>query len=279
MGRPVGGGEAEPVTGSAGRALPVLFTAHGNPLNALPGTPFGRFLGEWGRTLPRPTAVLCVSAHWETPGLAVTAGELPPTLHDFWGFPEELYRLRYPAPGTPALAARVGQLLGGAGFPCGLDASRGFDHGAWAPLRHLFPEADVPVVQLSLPEDLPLASLLDVGAALAPLRAEGVLLLGSGNLVHNLALADFPHREAPVPEWAGAFDAWVRDRLLARDSAALAAPWEAGPSGRLAHPTLEHYAPLLVCCGAADGAAEAVFPYEAFEHGTVGMRCVAMGLT
>lgn len=278
MGGPVGGGAAHGLTGGievAPDLLPAVFTAHGNPLNALPGTPFAGFLAGWGQRLPRPKAILCVSAHWEAPGLFVTASERPRTIHDFWGFPEELYRLRYPAPGAPALAARAAGLLGAASLPCGLDPGRGLDHGAWAPLRHLFPGADVPVIEVSLP-DLPLPRLADVGRALAPLRGEGVLLLGSGNLVHNLGLADFPHREAPVPGWASAFDVWVRDRLEAWDLEALARPWESGPQGRLAHPSLEHYAPLLVVCGAAGERPSVRFRCEAVEHGTVGMRCLEL---
>ena len=255
---------------------PVVFTAHGNPMNALGGTPFAAFLGEWGQSLPLPRAVLCVSAHWERPRLAVTAGERPDTVHDFYGFPEDLYRLRYPAPGSPALAVRVRELLVASGQGCNLEPGRGLDHGAWSPLLHLFPRADVPVVQLSLPLGASMASHLEIGKALAPLRMEGVLVLGSGNLVHNLRTADLRHRDRDVAEWARRFDEWVATRLAVWDLDALASPWFAMPDGRLAHPSLEHYAPLLVACGAAGAGPAVSFPFEGFEHGTLSMRCVQM---
>lgn len=254
--------------------MPAVFTAHGNPMNALGGTLFARFLGTWGPSLPRPKAILGVSAHWERARLAVTAGERPGTIHDFYGFPEDLYRLDYPAAGSPALAARVRELLLQAGLGCDLELARGLDHGLWSPLLHLFPGVDVPVVQLSLPLGTSLASHLDVGRALAPLRMEGVLVLGSGNLVHNLRTADLRHRDRDVAAWARGFDDWVAARLVAWDLDALASPWFAGPEGRLAHPTLEHYAPLLVVCGAAREPAAVSFPFEGFEHGTLSMRCV-----
>lgn len=256
--------------------MPVVFTAHGNPMNALGGTPFASFLGVWGQSLPLPRAILCVSAHWERSRLAVTAGERPDTVHDFYGFPEDLYRLRYPAPGSLALAARVRELLVGSGLGCDLEPGRGLDHGAWSPLLHLFPAADVPVVQLSLPLGAFMASHLEIGNALAPLRMEGVLVLGSGNLVHNLHAADLRHRDRDVAAWASRFDDWVAARLAAWDLDALASPWFAGPDGRLAHPTLEHYAPLLVVCGAAPEPSTVSFPFEGFEHGTLSMRCVQM---
>jgi 4,5-DOPA dioxygenase extradiol len=254
--------------------MPVVFTAHGNPMNALGGTPFASFLGTWGESLPRPTAVLGVSAHWERPRLAVTASARPDTVHDFFGFPEDLYRLQYPAPGSPALAARAQELLTLSGLDCDIDPGRGLDHGAWSPLLHLFPRADVPVVQLSLPLGASLAFHLEIGRALKPLRQEGVLVLGSGNLVHNLHTADLRHRDRDVAVWARRFDEWVAARLAAWDLDALASPWFAGPDGRLAHPTLEHYAPLLVVCGAVGASPAVSFPFEGFEHGTLSMRCV-----
>lgn len=245
-------------------------------MNALRDNAFTRFVSGLAGGLPAPRAILAVSAHWERSPLAVTAAPHPETVHDFWGFPEELYRLRYPAPGSPALAALVLELLGAAGFDTDVDGERGLDHGAWAPLLRLYPKADVPVVQLSLPTDLPLPRLLDVGRALAPLREEGVLILGSGNLVHNLRTVAFEDEQAPTAPWARDFDLWVADRLRSGDLDALAAPRERGPQGRLAHPTLEHYAPLLVTLGAAGAGAAVSFPFEGFEHGTISMRCVRL---
>lgn len=256
--------------------LPVCFTAHGNPMNALGRTAFARFLSSWGRDLPRPRALLLVSAHWEARSLLVTAAERPETIHDFSGFPRELYALSYPSPGDPTLARRIRELLARAGFDAALDASRGLDHGAWAPLLGLFPGADLPVVQLSLLAGAPFARHLEVGRALAPLRQQGILILGSGNLVHNLATADLAHEDRPPAAWTVAFDDWVRQRLDAWDLAALAAFQEAAPHGRRAHPTAEHYLPLLVTCGAADPKPRLSYPYQGFEHGTLSLRCVRM---
>ena len=258
------------------RRMPVAFSAHGNPMNALGGTPFAEFLSTWGEELPAPRAILCVSAHWERPGLAVTSSAEPETIHDFYGFPEALYRLRYPAPGSPEAAERVRAVLGVAGLDCAAEPVRGLDHGAWSPLRHIYPAALVPVLELSLPLGAPLPSLLGAGRALTPLRDEGLLILGSGNLVHNLYTADLERRDLPVAQWAAEFDAWVKASLLAWDLDALAVPWDRGLAGRHAHPTLEHYAPLLVCCGAAGPRPAVSFPFEGFEHGTISMRCVRM---
>lgn len=258
--------------------LPVLFSAHGNPMNALGGTPFADFLGRWGRALPRPRVLLVVSAHWQSRRLAVTASERPETLHDFYGFPPALFALRYPATGDPALAEAVRARLHEAGFETARDEQRGLDHGAWAPLRFLFPAADVPVVQLSLLFGATPARQLDVGRALGPLRDEGVLIVGSGNIVHNLGSADLSRREPPVAAWAAEFDAWVKSRLDAWDLEALADFAQRAPHGPRAHPTREHYEPLLVACGAADGPAppRVTHACDSFEHGTLSMRCVQL---
>ncbi|HZE87985.1 MAG TPA: 4,5-DOPA dioxygenase extradiol [Verrucomicrobiae bacterium] len=258
--------------------MPVVFCAHGNPMNAIRDNRFTRFLRGWGPALPKPRAVLAISAHWEAARLAVTAAARPETIHDFYGFPEELFAVRYPAPGDPGLASRIESLLRAAGLDAAIDAKRGLDHGAWAPLRCLYPDASVPVVQLSLLAGLPFARHVEVGRALAPLRHEGVLVLGSGNLVHNLRTADlFDERERAVP-WALEFDAWVAASLHAWDLEALAAFMDRAPQGRLAHPTAEHYVPLLVAAGAASapsGAPPRVsFPFEGFEHATISLRCV-----
>jgi 4,5-DOPA dioxygenase extradiol len=255
---------------------PICFTAHGNPMNALGRTAFARFLIRWGADLPRPRALLVVSAHWEQARLQVTAAERPETIHGFYGFPQELYGLSYPAPGDPALAKRVQARLRGAGMEASLDPTRGLDHGAWAPLRGLVPAADLPVVQLSLLAGVPFPRHLEVGRALAPLRDEGVLILGSGNLVHNLATADLGQADLPPVAWAVAFDDWVRHGLDTWDLAALAEFAERAPYGGQAHPTAEHYLPLLVACGAADPRPRVSYPYEGFEHGSLSLRCVRM---
>lgn len=253
--------------------LPVLFSAHGSPMNALGGTDFAAFLAAWGRQLPRLQAVAVISAHWESDRLAATTSPQPGTIHDFFGFPAELYALRYPAPGTPSQAARAAALLRAAGLPVDEDPLRGLDHGAWSPLLHLMPAADVPVFQISLLQGVPFSRHLEVGKALRPLRDEGVLLLGSGNVVHNLVTADLARRDRPVEPWAREFDAWVRDRLDRSDLDALADP-SLAPHGRKAHPTPEHYLPLLVACGAAGEGARVEHAFEGFEHGTLSMRSV-----
>jgi 4,5-DOPA dioxygenase extradiol len=243
-------------------------------MNALGQTAFSEHLTRWGRSLPRPTAVLVVSAHWESAPLRVGAAAQPDTLHDFFGFPPALFELRYPAPGHPELAARVQALLGNAGLEAALDARRGLDHGAWAVLRFLFPEHDVPVVPLSLLRTDAHAQHLAVGRALAPLRDAGVLIVGSGNVVHNLRQADLRARELPVAPWAGAFDAWVREQLDGQAHAALADFALRAPHGAQAHPTPEHFAPLLVACGAAGREARVRHVYAGFEHASLSMRCV-----
>jgi 4,5-DOPA dioxygenase extradiol len=257
--------------------LPVLFCAHGNPMNAMRQNGFTRFLKAWRAHLPRPRALLAVSAHWESATLTLTAAPRPEVLYDFQGFPPQLYELRYPARGAPDVAQRVQELLGAAGFEAGMYWQQGLDHGVWAPLMHLYPEADIPIAQLSLLAGAPLARHLEVGRALAPLRSEGVLVLCSGNLVHNLSTADLS-REGHTPEaWALAVDAWIKDQLDHWRVDGLARIHEAIPDGRKAHPSLEHYAPLLVGCGAAEPRPEVSYPYEGFEHGTISMRCVRFG--
>ena len=254
--------------------VPVGFTAHGSPMNALGDTPFAAALERWAPALlVGARALLVVSAHWETHGVALTGAAAPETIHDFGGFPEPLYRLRYPSPGDPGLALQARELLATAGIEAHLDPDRGIDHGAWSPLLFLRPGADLPVVQLSLDRTRSLAELVEVGRALQPLRERGVLVLGSGNVVHNLRTVDFSDRDAPVEGWARDFDSWVKARLLDWDFPKLAVP-EEGPSGRNAHPTREHYAPLLVAAGAAGPAPRVSFPWEGFEHGTISMRCV-----
>lgn len=256
--------------------LPVLFSAHGNPVNALGETPFSDCLARWGRSLPRPRALLVVSAHWQMRRLAVTAADQPDTIHDFYGFPPVLFTLDYPAPGDPGLAEEVRLRLLEAGFEATNDLQRGRDHGTWVPLRLLYPEADLPVLQLSLLFGAPPARHIEMGRVLAPLREEGVLIVGSGNVVHNTAAVDLRRRDLPVAPWAVEFDAWVKGRLDAWDLEALAAFPQRAPHAARAHLTSEHFEPLLVACGAADGETRprVQHVFEGFEHGTLSMRCV-----
>lgn len=255
--------------------LPVLFTAHGSPMNALGATRFAASLRAWGSSWPRPSAILCVSAHREETPVSVTASERPATVHDFFGFPPALYALRYPAPGAPAVAGRSAAALAAAGIPARLDPASGLDHGTWAPLFVALPEATVPVVQLSLPARSRLDTCVAMGRALAPLRGEGILLVGSGNLVHNLREADLSGVDLPVEPWAAEFDDWVAGRISAGDVDALVS-LAGAPNARRAHPTLEHYAPVVVCAAAAGGDV-AAFPVTGFEHASLSLRCVRWG--
>lgn len=225
---------------------PALFVSHGAPTFALEAGPAGQALRSLGQRLPRPRAIVAVSPHWTTRGLAIGAADRPATLHDFGGFPRELYALEYPAPGAPVLAREVAKLLGASGATPALDAQRGLDHGVWVPLMHLYPDAGVPVVPLSMPLHLDAAGAWRIGEALAPLSDAGVLILGSGSLTHNLAEIG---ADPATASYVGEFAAWTRDAL--RDRAALL-DWQArAPHARRAHPTPEHFLPLLVAAGAA----------------------------
>lgn len=222
-------------------AFPAVFAGHGSPMNALEDTSARRAWADLGSRLPKPKAILCVSAHWETEGVAVTASKKPETIHDFGGFPRALHEMLYPAPGSPALAGRVAELL--KPEAAALDPRRGLDHGAWSVLVAMYPKADVPVVQLSLDATRSGPEHFELAKKLAPLRDENVLVLGSGNIVHNLGMYD-PSRREPY-EWAARFDAKVKALILAGDFATLAEYDALGPDAELAIPTPEHYLPLL----------------------------------
>jgi 4,5-DOPA dioxygenase extradiol len=230
--------------------LPSLFLAHGSPMLALEGGPWGQSVSALGFRLPPLRAVLVCSAHWEANGpFRLSSAKAPGVLHDFGGFPEALYTLDYPAPGSPELAAEAAALLSGAGLEARLDPERPLDHGAWVPLRYLLPEARVPVVQLSLPRPRTPELLLAAGRALAPLRERGVLLLGSGGIVHNLRLLDWAGTSEPKP-WALAFERWSRAQLAAGNEAALM-EWRLAPGSTESVPTSEHLDPLFVALGAS----------------------------
>jgi 4,5-DOPA dioxygenase extradiol len=251
--------------------LPAIFVAHGAPLLAVDPVR-GEPLRRWGSALPRPKAILGISAHWEASPLSLSALTARDLEYDFWGFPEELYKVRYPAPPAPALAERVAGLLAPRQV---LRTDRGIDHGVWTPLVHMFPKADVPVLQLSMPLSLDAAALFAVGKALRPLRDEGVLLLGSGNLVHNLRQVDWDEDDPPQ-FWAAEFDAWIGNVLMRRDWDALLDYRKRAPQLRMAHPTEEHFRPVLVVAGAADDASVS-FPLIGWEMGSVSRRSVQFG--
>jgi 4,5-DOPA dioxygenase extradiol len=226
-------------------AMPVIFAAHGAPM-LLEDARWMEELAVWARSMPKPKAVLVISAHWESRPTTLGATETVPLVYDFYGFPAHFYQTQYPAPGAPALAARVRQLLSANGLAFRDDAKRGLDHGAYVPLVAMYPAADVPVLQVSLPA-LDTGELFRLGNTLAPLRAEGVLIFGSGFLTHNMSYAFRPG----TPAWATEFDQWVAESLTKGDVDALLDFQERAPAARVALPTWEHYAPLLVSVGAA----------------------------
>jgi 4,5-DOPA dioxygenase extradiol len=255
--------------------MPVVFVGHGSPMNAIEDNVWSRGFSTLGQRLPRPKAILAVSAHWYVRGTATTANENPPTIHDFGGFPEPLYEVEYPAKGDPALANRVVDLLGA--DVASTSQEWGLDHGTWSVLCHLRPEADCPVVQLSIDLRLKASGHVEIGRALAPLREEGVLILGSGNIVHNLGDAFGRMRSGDVatPVWAAEFDRAAVSGLEKHDTATLAHLIES-PSARKAHPTPEHYLPLLYAAGAAGDDAVS-FPITGFDLGSLSMRSVVFG--
>jgi 4,5-DOPA dioxygenase extradiol len=231
--------------------MPVLFVSHGAPTFATEPGRAGALLTALGKQLPTPRAVVVMSPHWMTPGVEVTTSPAPQTIHDFGGFPAELYRIQYPAPGSPEVAQRVIELLGEAGIPARADAQRGLDHGAWVPVRHLFPDADVPVVQVSMPRRLDAAGAVAYGKALAALADEGVLVIGSGSLTHNLyEFGQYEDGGDDAP-YAAEFVQWARDALAARDEGALVHYLERAPHAQRAHPTPDHYLPLPFVFGAS----------------------------
>lgn len=254
--------------------LPVLFLGHGSPMNAISDNAFTRAHAHLGRTLPRPRAILCVSAHWMTQGIGVTHMSHPPTIHDFGGFPDELFAVQYPAPGSPELAQEVRALYPEAQFD---DSGWGLDHGAWSVLKHLYPQADVPVVQLSIDPSRDGTFHFELGRKIAPLRDRGVLILGSGNIVHNLRRIQWQDNAVQYP-WAVEFDAWARDRLLAHDASALCTGYLTSEAGKLSVPTPDHYLPLLTVLGATSISDAVSFPTEGLQNGSISMRSVAWGL-
>lgn len=228
--------------------MPVLFIGHGNPMNAIERNEFHQSWEALARRLPRPRAILCISAHWETQGIYATASEWPATIHDFYGFPEALFAVLYPAPGAPHLARRTVELLSEEG--AALDPERGLDHGAWSVLTAMYPDADIPVVQLSIDIREPGTFHYGIGHKLAPLRDKGVLILASGNIVHNLRAFSF--RDPEALDWALQCDEDIKQRIVARDHEALMLFDGLGPNANLAIPTPEHYLPLLYALALRD---------------------------
>lgn len=256
--------------------MPAVFISHGSPMAALEDDDYAAALRRMGEELPPPRAVVVVSAHAEAPApLRVTGSERPAQVYDFYGFPEELYRLRYPSPGSPTLAREIVDLLAGTGFPAELDSRRGLDHGAWVPMSLAYPDANVPVVEVTLPAPRAAAELVKMGEALAPLRRQGVLLVGSGGVVHNLARLIWDDKRAPVDPWARRFDDWVRARLEERDVRSLA-DHRAVAESPLAVPTTEHFDPIFFVLGAASERDRVADVYEGFQYGNLSLRTFAL---
>lgn len=262
------------MTSASAGAVPALFVSHGAPTLLLEGGPTCDFLASLGPKLGKPKAVLCVSAHWETDAPAVSAATAPETIHDFYGFPKPLYDMRYPAPGSPEVARRVQALLQKAGLACSIDPGRGLDHGAWVPMKLMYPQNDVPILQLSIQPERDPAHHLALGRALAPLRDEGVLVLASGSAIHNLRALRWGGT-GPQP-WATNFATWLNQAVTEGAVDRLTDYRRQTPDGAMAHPTDEHFLPLFVAMGAA-GAGKGEVIFDAFTHGNLGMQAYRWG--
>ena len=255
--------------------LPAVFFGHGNPMNALQENAYTEGWRRVGQLIPRPRAILSISAHWFIPRTAVTTAARPRTIHDFGGFPQALFEVEYPAPGHEVLAQSVRQLMRPDAVE--FDDHWGLDHGSWSVLRHVYPEANIPIVQLSINESHPATWHFDLGRRLAPLREEGVLIMGSGNLVHNLhTYAWGKHVQDPY-DWAVRFEGAARAWMDAGDWSPLVNYEQAGKDAQLSAPTPEHFLPLLYVLGSAKEDDEVSYPVEGFDGGSISMLCVQVG--
>ena len=254
--------------------LPSLYISHGSPMLALEPGASGPALKRLAAELPRPKAIVLVSAHWESTDLRVASNPAPETWHDFGGFPHALFAVQYPAPGDPALAARIVELLAEHGLAARLDAQRPFDHGAWVPLSLMYPAADIPVVQVSLPSQLGPAGLTEIGRALATLRSEGVLIIGSGSITHNLRELDWHAGPESIEPWAKAFRDWMIEKLAADDQPALHQYRQLAPFAVKNHPSDEHLLPLYFARGAGGSFSIA---HQGWTLGALGMDIYRFG--
>jgi 4,5-DOPA dioxygenase extradiol len=254
---------------------PTIFFGHGNPMNAIEHNAYTQAWSAIGAQLPKPKAVLSISAHWYVPGTFVTADRQPRTIHDFGGFPKQLYDFSYPAPGDPALASRIQALL--ASLSVGANEPWGLDHGTWSVLCHVFPKADVPIVQLSIDERQPAQFHYEVGKRLAPLRDEGVLVIGSGNVVHNLEAYAWGRHPTEPFDWALRFEDIARKLLRDGDDGPLVDYESLGPDALLSIPTPDHYLPLLYIIALRKQGEQITFPVEGVDGGSVSMLSVRIG--
>lgn len=259
-----------------GIRLPVLFLGHGSPMNAIAENNFTRALGALGKRIPRPEAILCVSAHWMTEGSWITHMDHPKTIHDFYGFPQPLFDVQYPAPGRPDIAEAIQQEI--LSPKLNLDHEMwGLDHGTWSVLKHMYPAADIPVMQLSIYMEQPAEYHFKLGQALRTLRDKGILIVSSGNIVHNLRRIRWEEDAKPY-DWALEFDSWVKDKLISRDFTALQKDALKSEAGRLSVPTPDHWYPFLYTIGASDANDEMKFEYEEMQNASISMRCVSFGM-
>lgn len=255
--------------------MPTLFVGHGSPMVTLDDNTYTRGWRSLGENLPRPRAILCVSAHWYLPETLVTGNDRPRTIHDFGGFPKPLFDIQYPAPGDPALALHVAKLL--SPTVVALDNEWGLDHGTWTVLRHIYPEADIPVIQLSLNRSQDTAWHFELARRLRPLRDDNVLIVGSGNLVHNLRRYDWSGSRVEPFEWAERFESMARERMLAADFEPLVNYKKHGADAMMAVPTPDHYLPLLYVLAQHHDGDRITFPVEGFDGGSMSMLAVQIG--
>jgi 4,5-DOPA dioxygenase extradiol len=257
--------------------MPVLFVGHGSPMNVIEDNRWSRGFSALREVVPRPAAIVAISAHWFVGGTYLTGNAKPKTIHDFSGFPKALYEIDYPAPGRVDLARRIRTAIGEE--RAALSTDWGFDHGTWSVLRWMYPRADIPVIQLSINRHLDVRRHYELGRSLATLRDEGVLILGSGNVVHNLrdAIGRMQTGSTETPGWARQFDATVATVVSQRDTAALLTRWPDTEEGRLAHPTPDHWLPLIYGYAATDDNDRARFPMEGFDAGSLSMRSILFG--
>lgn len=258
---------------TSNQRMPVLFIGHGSPMNAIAENAYTKKLSELGRTLPLPKAILVISAHWVTQGTWFTGMDQPKTIHDFYGFPKALFDVQYPAPGSADLAKEAKSLV----TTANIDTNEwGLDHGTWAVLKHMYPDAKIPVIQMSLDHHASPEEHLKRGEALRKLRDEGVLILGSGNIVHNLRQINWDEKAAPHP-WALEFDTWTKEKLQSRDIKSLLKGADASTAARLSIPTPEHYLPLHYILGASDVKDELQFEFEEMQNASISMRSLSFG--
>jgi 4,5-DOPA dioxygenase extradiol len=255
--------------------MPTLFLGHGSPMNALEQNDFTRSLVKLATELPKPKAILCISAHWMTSGTWVTHMKKPKTIHDFYGFPQELFNVQYAAPGSPELAELVASTISQPKIFSD-EEKWGLDHGTWSVLRHMHPKADIPIIQLSLDMTKPIEFHLALGKQLSPLRDLGILIVGSGNVVHNLRMISWNENANPHP-WATEFDQWIKEKINARDFNAVVFEATKSQAGQLSIPTPDHYYPLLYILGASTPSDPIEYVYEGIQNAAISMRSIRFG--